>query len=202
MSEDELEKPENKTEKELFLWYYDQWLAAILPKEFWKPDIRYYNLMTDKIDIAGQQKVLVTVSSEAFGLLMWENCHKKWVNYCKLKDRDPKAVIPSSNKDPSYADHQALWSDGCAGQVKYGGWDVRAYVRFEELKKEVKARRKADEDSGYVGQKLAYKYMRAANKREGKSPQDDKKSKRRGNKDKPATAPPPKKSKILTVEDE
>ena len=99
MSEASLNEAENATKKELFLWYYDQWLAAILPREFWKEDIRYYNLLTDTIDIAGKQKVLVTVSSEAFGLLMWENCREKWMAYAKFKaEKGPRAPIPTGTR--------------------------------------------------------------------------------------------------------
>jgi hypothetical protein len=81
MNPEELKKDEMAIQKELFLWYYDAWLPAILPREFWREDIRFYRLLTDACEIAGKQKVLVTVASEAFGLLMWENCRNKWVNY-------------------------------------------------------------------------------------------------------------------------
>ena len=200
LSESELENPENDVKKQLFLWYYDQWLPAILPREFWKEDIRYYKLLTDTIEIAGKQKVLVTVSSEAFGLLMWENCREKWINFCDFKDKNgEKAPLPIGKEEGAEL-HLAKWSDGSAGQVKYGGWKEEAYVRFEALKKEVKGWRNQDALSGKSGQKLAFKLMRAANKRKGKTPLEDKKKTSR--KPKKTVQAAPNKRRKLTVEDE
>ena len=199
MTEAALELPANQVRKELYLWYYDVWLPAILPKEFWKEDIRHYKLLTDTVEIAGQQKVLVTVASEAFGLLMWENCQDKWVNYYKLKANDEKAVVPTG-KHPDAASHTAKWSDGNSGQVKYGGWKDEAYEVFEKLKKEVKDWRKVDEENGKAGQRLGLKFMRDAHKKKGATAQDDKKKTSRKKKTSPVVAAP--KRRKLTVEDE
>ena len=114
MNPEELKKKSMTLQKELFLWYYDVWLPAILPREFWKEDIRHYRLLTDACEIAGKQKVLVTVASEAFGLLMWENCRDKWVNYFVLKDTDPTAPVPSGKHEDA-SKHTAKWSDGNSG---------------------------------------------------------------------------------------
>ena len=189
MSESELENPENDVKKQLFLWYYDQWLPAVLPREFWKEDIRYYKLLTDTIEIAGKQKVF-----------MWENCREKWINFCAFKDQHgEKAPLPIG-KEVGAELHLAKWSDGSAGQVKYGGWKEEAYVLFEALKKEVKEWRNQDALSGKSGQKLAFKLMRAANKRKGKTPLEDKKNTSR--KPKKTVQAAPNKRRKLTVEDE
>ncbi len=202
LSEAELEKPENSVKKELFLWYYDQWLPAVLPREFWKEDIRYYKLLTDTIELAGKQKVLVTVSSEAFGLLMWENCREKWINFCVFKEQNgEKAPLPVG-KEAGAELHLAKWSDGSAGQVKYGGWKEEAYVRLEALKKEVKEWRKTDNESGKLGQKLAFKLMRAAHNKRGKTPLEDKKKSSRNRGARKAVQAAPAKRRKLTVEDE
>jgi hypothetical protein len=203
MSVDALNQPKYKLEKELFLWYYDDWLPAILPREFWREDIRYYKLLTDTVEIAGKQKVLVTVASEAFGLLMWENCHDKWVNYFDLKDKHgEKAPVPTGKNDPEAAKHQAKWSDGSSGQVKYGGWKDEAYDFFEKLKKELKAWRKNEEEKGKPIQKFAFDLMRAAHKKTGKTPADDKKNPRKKKKASSSVVVVEPKRRKLTVEDE
>ena len=195
-----LNQPKYKTAKELFLWYFDQWLPAILPREFWRDNIRQYKLLTDTVEIAGKQKVLVTVASEAFGLLMWENCHDKWVNYFKLKDEHrEKAPVPTG-KQPDADKHQAKWSDGNSGQVKYGGWKDEAYDFFEKLKKEVKDWCQTEEENGKPAQKFAYDLMRAAHKKTGATPAEDKKNPRRKKKTSPLVVEP--KHHKLTVEDE
>lgn len=199
MRETALEEPENAVKKQIFIWYYDVYLVACLPKEFWKEDIRYYQLLTDEINIFGKMKGLVTVSSEAFALLMWENCRDKWINYFKYKEANgEKAAIPKG-KEPGAQDHLAKWSDGKEGQVLYGGWKEEAYVKFEELKKTLKAWRAAD--TGKLGPKLALKYMRTLHKRTGKFPEDDKK-KGSSRKRKTTGAAPAPKRVVLTFDDE
>jgi len=201
MSETALEDPSNSVAKELFIWYYDEYLPAVLPKEFWKEDIRYYKLLTDTITIAGKEKVLVTVTAEAFGLLMWDNCHDKWCNFCNFKDQHgEKAAIPTGKEDGAEL-HLAKWSDGKEGQVLYGGWKEEAYDRFEQIKKDIKAWRSADEQSGKLGQKLALKLMRVAHNKTGQTPADDKKGKRIRKKASTPAIVSAKKAK-LTVEDE
>jgi hypothetical protein len=195
-----LNEPKYKKAKELLLWYYDEWLPAILPREFWREDIRHYKLLTDTVEIAGKQKVLVTVASEAFGLLMWENCHDKWVNYFELKDKDgDKAPVPTG-KHPEAHKHQAKWSDGNSGQVKYGGWKDEAYDFFEKLKGQLKEWRKVEEENGKPAQKFAFDLMRSTHKKTGKTPADDKKTTRKKKKTSPVVVEP--KRRKLTVEDE
>jgi hypothetical protein len=200
MSIDALNQPKHKLEKELFLWYYDDWLPAILPREFWREDIRHYKLLTDTVEIAGKQKVLVTVASEAFGLLMWENCHDKWVNYFKLKDDfGEKAPVPTG-KQPGADKHQAKWSDSTSGQVKYGGWKDEAYDFFENLKKELEEWRENEEKHGKPAQKFAFDLMRATHKKKGATPADDKKKPSRKKKASAIVVEP--KRRRLTVKDE
>ena len=86
MTEAQLDAPENAKQKKLVIWYYDRWLPVVAGKQFWGDDIRYYHFPTDKIQITGNtpassgQKVLVTVASEAFGLLVLENCEVRFGN--------------------------------------------------------------------------------------------------------------------------
>jgi hypothetical protein len=200
MSVDALNQPKHKTEKALFLWYYDEWLPAILPREFWRDDIRHYKLLTDTLEIAGKQKVLVTVASEAFGLLMWENCHDKWINYFEYKHKNgEKAPVPNG-KHPDAHKHQAKWSDGNSGQVKYGGWKDDAYDFFEKLKQDIKEWRKIEEEHGKPAQKFAFDLMRATHKKKGATPADDKKKPSRKKKTSPLIVEP--KRRKLTVDDE
>jgi hypothetical protein len=84
MTEYDLDKPENAKQKRLVIWYFDRWLPIAAGKEFWGDEIRYYHYPTDTIQITGNtpsssgEKVLVTVSSEAFGLLVLENCEVRF----------------------------------------------------------------------------------------------------------------------------
>ena len=202
MSEEALNAAGNEVHKQLYLWYYDEYLTHTLPKEFWGDDIRFYNLLTDTINIGGKDRVLVTVSSEAFGLLMYENCREKWIEYVKFKEKHGKKAKIPTGKEPEAEKHLAKWSDGKEGQVKYGGWKDEAYDRYEKLKKDVKAWRKADEEAGKAGQELAKKLMREKHGKIGETPEEDKKSKGKRARKKKNHAPAVAKKHKLTVEDE
>ena len=76
MDPKEIEK--DSTKKAILNWYFDRWLPVAAGSMFWGTNIRYYHLPVDKeAVIPGEQnkKVWVTVSSEAFGFLVLENCH-------------------------------------------------------------------------------------------------------------------------------
>jgi hypothetical protein len=80
------EEFKNAEDKTILLWYVDRWLPVVIGLEYWDDKIRHFNLMTDKTKLrTGDEVVLCTTSSEAFGLMMYENCHAKWEEIMKLK---------------------------------------------------------------------------------------------------------------------
>ncbi len=94
MSPDDLEKPENATQKAIQLWYTDRWLPIVIGAEYWDESNRHYKLPTDdctirKRDGTEETKVLCTIGSEGFGLLIYDNCRDKWTNIMKLKAQNP-----------------------------------------------------------------------------------------------------------------
>lgn len=76
MDPKEIEK--DATKKDILNWYFDRWLPVATGSLFWGKTIRYYHHPTDKeavIPGVDDKKILVTVSSEAFGFLTLENYH-------------------------------------------------------------------------------------------------------------------------------
>jgi len=68
----------DETKKAILNWYFDRWLPVAGGSFFWGSNIRYYHYPVDKEAVVpgeSSKKVWVTVASEAFGLLMLENCH-------------------------------------------------------------------------------------------------------------------------------
>lgn len=140
----QFETPGMELQKELCLWYFDRWLPIVAKKEFYGEDIRYYQQYTAKMNVNGKQKVAVTVTSEAFGLVMLENCRDKWLNIFELKKKDPKAKIPSKKEDTDYDKYKAKWSDGKCGQVHFGGWDPAAFEFLSEQSEKIHQLRQLD----------------------------------------------------------
>lgn len=80
------EDPKNAKDKRILLWYQDRWMPIVVGLEYWDNKYRHYELPTDKVKLRdGNEWVHVTISSEAFGLAMYENCRDKWEEIMKLK---------------------------------------------------------------------------------------------------------------------
>jgi hypothetical protein len=146
---DEKAKAEYNFKIHLLTWYLDQWLPMVVGLEHWGPHIRPYHLMTDKMDMAaGKNKVLVTVTGEAFGLLIYANCRGKWVSFCTWKDMNPKVECPKYNKNKAETHmYKAEWSDSKTGQVKGGGWNPKAYTKLNEMITKIQEFRAQEEAS-------------------------------------------------------
>lgn len=199
MTPEELALPANLASKNLLIWYYDRYLPAAARKEYWGDDVRYYKLYTDKINLKGKQKVLVTISSEAFGLLQLRNCAKKWKNIFVLKENDAKAEIPSKKDNPETIKYKAEWTDPKIGQVKYGGWHPEA---VEYMNNTVAFLKKLREDDAADNNKKAEYYKEILRvKNEIKSDAPGKKRKKKKSLDEtPAPAPAPI-TKIRRIEE-
>ena len=93
--------------------HLNEWLPSVVGCDWWSPQIRPYKFMTDKVEVEGAQKVLVTVTSEAFGLVQCENSRDKWIENFKHKEANGrKSTVPMHNKNkPKTHKFKAKWSD-------------------------------------------------------------------------------------------
>lgn len=94
MTPEDLEKPENVVSKTIQMWYTDRWLPVVIGTEYWDESKRHYKLPTDTCKISlkdgtEEDKVLCTVTSEGFGLLIYDNCREKWAAIQKLRAQNP-----------------------------------------------------------------------------------------------------------------
>ncbi len=190
MSPDDLEKPDNLQWKNICLWYFDRYLPIPAKKDFFGEDIRYYNLYTDKMNVNGKQKVSVTVASEAFGLTVLKNCHEKWNNIFKLKEKDPKAKIPSKKEDKNYSDYAGEWTEPKSGKVPFGGWATGALEYFSEMEDKLIKLREDDAANDHKKAKYYKEIMRAAHGIDEPKPSA---KKRRGKQILPSTQAPKEK---------
>ena len=114
---------------------------------------------------ATEDKDLLTVSSEAFGLLVCHNCRDKWVaDYNYKKKHGKKAVVPKFKKeDVSTHAHVNKWSNSNSGSVVGGGWHPDALKKFNALKDHVKAFLEVEKDSGNLKMEYGRNLIMAAN---------------------------------------
>ena len=168
---DEVPPAEKENHKALILWYYDRWMPIVAGKQFWREDVRYFKLITDTQLIAGKEKVNCTVTSEAFGLLNYENYQQVWDRQLKFKDKYGRdALLPKSKTDvdddgKTTDYYKPKWSNSTSGQVKYAGWDPAAYTRMTELQVWVQKFRDEDAKVDKKNQKYALKVIQEKNKK-------------------------------------
>ena len=93
------------------------------------PNIRRYNYIVDRVTIDGKQKPQVTIKSEAFGWVTYENCYTKWTHVVPKKVEDFEWTTPACDKEDSETHkwHVTKWSDSRSRQVPGGGWAPGAY---------------------------------------------------------------------------
>ena len=148
----------------ILTWYLDIWLPFVVGVDWFGPMIRPYKLMTDMVEILGKQKVLVTVTSEAFGLLQYENSREVWINNFKYKLlHGEKKTPPQYNaKKAEMSIYKAKWSNANSGQCS--GWDRAAFGVFEERKNQIKAFRAEEAKNDYKKMKYGQGLIKIANK--------------------------------------
>lgn len=129
-------------------WYLDSYLPTVVGVEWWGLQIRPYKLMTDTTEVKGQgEKVLVTVASEAFGLVLYENCRDRWLaayKYNKEHGTTRRCPVYHPKKKETYP-FKGKWSDAKQGQQS--SWDSAAIKRFNEHKAKIKAFRAQDKEN-------------------------------------------------------
>jgi hypothetical protein len=99
-------------------WYIDHYLPNVAGIEYFRLHIRPFKFMTDLGAIVeGKNKVFVTITSEAFGLLVFENCRNKWLADLEYKKiHGARANVPKYVKDdPSTHKYVNKWSSSNAG---------------------------------------------------------------------------------------
>ena len=154
----------------LFAWYVCDWLPMAVGIDFWGPSIKSKYLMVDKfkvpMDNSGKSKVYVTVTSEAFGQLMFKNCRAKWLAIWNWrKTHGAKKKVPAYSKDdPSTHVHEGLWSNtkGSEGRVEGSTWHRDGLEYLNERIEVISAIRAEEADTGYDRMKLARTYIQEA----------------------------------------
>jgi len=190
---------ENEEHTKLLLWYVDRFLPVCAGKEFYGEKIRHYLLPSSKVDLFNKKVTAVTVTSEAFGQLLYANCRNKWMKIYRWKKANPGKKLPTKGK--AAQPFLGKYTNSKNGQVANGGWSTEGLLLFEVLKRDLQEFREEDENNGYLQQKLALKLMRNQHEIEDTSP-NKKKRKRNGDGSPESDGSTGRPAKVLTMEEE
>lgn len=131
-----------KEERALYEKLFDNYWNILTPKVAghfaWGPNKRHYELMSSGKEDDDSENY-VSPSDEAFLVLIWLNCYKKW-RYRELLKRDE----PEKELEEDHDDMKTPYTDAKGGQKIFGGWNEAGITKFRELEKAIKENRETE----------------------------------------------------------
>jgi hypothetical protein len=109
-------------DKEAFLWFIGDFVACVSGKKVWGRKKYYYKVSEAVVD-KGSKELVVTVSDEAFAILLYENYIGKWIARYHAERRGEKPQGKTKGK------YTSSITDHCL----YGGWSAQGVARFNHL---------------------------------------------------------------------
>jgi hypothetical protein len=125
---------------EIMCFYTDKLVPTIASAKMFGESIRHFEpLSSIEIPNSGGQ-LRVPPSTEAFTLLIYKNCQRKWEAMHKFlvenRGQAPEKMPRWQKKTPEVnKEFKSLYSDQSSGQNKYGGWSKEGLTVFIELKR-------------------------------------------------------------------
>jgi len=147
------EKATYKHQWEVALFYVDKFLPSTPGYDNWGNLIRPFHPWAEaghQVD-GGEKKAYVSITAEAFGLVMYENYRDSYLakfQYVKDNSTAKKKVRKPtySSKKPETNKFKAKWSDAHTGQGC--AWHKDAFTALKDYKNHVKAFRDHDKANG------------------------------------------------------
>ena len=118
-----LRRAETEREQEASFWFFGEFLSCVVGKRQWSVQKKYQ--LISQATMTGSSEKLVTISDEAFALLVYENYKDKWT---KQGNEQPGQLVQSGKKVI-----RGKFTIQNSGTCKYGGWSHDSMKRFNEL---------------------------------------------------------------------
>jgi len=176
-----LRRATTERERKAFLWFFDSFLECVCGATAWN-NAKTKQLVSEARDPSGSK--IVSVSDEAFALLLIDNYLEKW------KTRAGEEV--AARIDSVAGGAAAITTEGeeitrrkqtktagkytgkAQGQCKWGGWSPEGIKQFNFLRKLVKADREADKNCDDEPKRMEKLLMDFCRTKAGiKNPQDN-----------------------------
>ena len=155
--------PDQQADQEELFDFYVTLLSAVAGSATYGEKQR----RTDPISACKTQdgKTAVTISTEAFLVVMYENCYNKWLNMHKWKevDKNPGSIPKYSRvRHAQTQDFMAKFSDTLAGNSQYGGWSREGIEKFNAYIKAFKTLRETNSEGCRAEELLSVSRFKAA----------------------------------------
>lgn len=178
------DKLDNKTEdaeleryQKLFDFYWNELMPKVAGHSYWGPAKRHHVLLSSgkKEPDDPECETYVTASDEAFLLVLWENCFKKWQYSCLEKRKDAAKDV-----DEEAPEMATPYTNSKAGQKKFGGWNEAGIRKYVEHQANIKGNRVDEVEFVKAVEEAALERIRKVEKLE------EKEAKRKTKKRKPS----------------
>ncbi len=149
--------------KELLVWWCDKYLVASGGELTYGQSVRYYKHLADTVEVKGKKMVLVETTTEAYGMLVYDNCHDKWEAIFAELVKDAAFKIPKYSKnDPSTHKYNVTKHTDPRGG-KNAGWKDSGREALNDFKKQLKEFRDQDRKNKFPLLKKALEWLREEN---------------------------------------
>ena len=121
---------------EAFVWFLGTFLDCVSGARAWGGQRKYVEeVLKAEIKGVGGKIKLVTVSDEAFGLLLYENYVDKWIQKYHHERRTllPSMLSTAEKKKLGATKMRGKYTTGSVGNCEFGGWSEKGMRRFNEL---------------------------------------------------------------------
>ena len=139
---------QNEEEMAAMEWYWLKVLGTVGGYTGWGDKAKFYNTPVSMTYISkahnpNQSYKLFPATTEAFMVVMYDNCVEKWEAMAVWKEQNgAKMKLPrKSNKNKDEPIHKTKYTVSDKGQIKWAGWLDIGLQRFQELRTEIIASR-------------------------------------------------------------
>jgi hypothetical protein len=167
-------------ERKAFFWFFDSFLECVCGASVWN-NAKTKQLISEARDTSGSK--VVSVSDEAFALLLIDNYLEKWKT--RAGEEDTARIEPvgagaaatateGENTRRKQTKTAGKYTGKAQGQCKWGGWSSEGIKQFNFLRKLVKVDREADKNCELEPKRMEKLLMDFCQTKAGvKVPQDD-----------------------------
>ena len=135
-----LRRASTEREKQAFLWFFGTFLECVSGQKHWGAQ-KWKQLVSEASSWATKHGKLVTVSDEAFALLLYDNYAEKWVKAFEQQERHRLETMAapqpggtaSGGRKAGREREKGKYTAQKTGHCKYGGWNREGMVAYNSF---------------------------------------------------------------------
>jgi hypothetical protein len=170
-----LRRATSDREKRAFFWFFNAFLECVCGANIWRT-AKTTQLVSAARETNGSK--IVSISDEAFGLLLIDNYFEKWQILAEgdVEDAEPAQQAESGTgwgKKKANSRRPGKYTKKAMGHCKYGGWNSNGIQQFNALRKLVEQDRACPQAEQMEKELLAFCRTSAGGKKKADDNQDN-----------------------------